>query len=676
ASAIKALAERIPPLLAEARIAHGDVTVEGTPRRLIVTVHALAARQEGIEEQVVGPPAKAAFTPDGRPTPAAEGFARKIGVAVDDLTTVERGGELRIAAVRREAGEASGDVLATALPALLSGLPFARTMRWNPSRQAFSRPVRWIMALHGRRVVPVAFAGLVADRVTRGLRPAGSHRIALASAEDHRKVMRTIGVLTDPAARRAEITRQVNAMATGAGGHVPDDPGLLDEVAGLVEQPRAFVGRFDDAYLSLPDVLLVSVMRKHQRYFPVRGADDQLLPVFIAVANGAGIDESAVRHGNEAVLGARFADAAYFWAQDRKRSLEEFTPGLSGVMFQAELGSLLDKVGRLERLVPALAAMLNVDGDDLAAATRAASLAKSDLVTAMVTDFTSLQGAMGREYARRSGEPEAVAVAIYEQYLPRGGGDELPATPAGTLLALADRLDSLVGLFAVGLKPTGAQDPYGLRRAALGIVRILAEGSLDIVAGSGLEQIVDAAAAALPVAVPAGGIDDVLEFLRTRFEVQLRDAGHAADVVSAVLARLTVRPKDAARVVQQLERHIAAPGWDATLTAYARCERIVRGLDEAFRANLPSLDAADTRLQSAPEQALIAAIGRAGVAEPDDADGILNALAALAAPIHAFFESVLVMDPDPHVRAARLALVDWIARRPRRIADLSKLEGF
>lgn len=674
--ALQALVDRVPPLLADARLGHGDIVVEGTPRRLIVTVRSLSARQTGIEEQVVGPPAKAAFTPDGTPTPAAEGFARKIGVAVGDLETIERGGELRVAGVRREAGRAASDVLAEILPPLLGGLPFARAMRWNPSRQAFSRPVRWLVALHGDHVVPLAFAGLRADRVTRGLRPAGSPPIALASAEDHRKLMRTIGVLTAPAARRAEIARQVDAAAHAAGGRVPDDPGLLDEVTGLVEQPRAFVGRFDEAYLSLPDVLLVSVMRKHQRYFPIRGEDGRLLPAFVAVANGAGIDEAAVRHGNEAVLGARFADAAYFWAQDRKRPLGDFTPQLSGLMFQADLGTMLDKVNRLERLVPALAAMLGVGGDDLAAARRAAAVSKSDLVTAMVMDFTSLQGAMGREYARLNGETEAVAEAIYEQYLPRGGGDDLPTTPAGTLLALADRLDSLVGLFAVGLKPTGAQDPYGLRRAALGIVRILAEGGLDLAAGLGLTLFVEAAAGVLPTPVSADGVADVLEFLRTRFEVQLRDAGHAADVVGAVLARLHDRPKDAVRAVERLERRVAEPAWSATLTAYARCERIVRGIDGALRSALPTVDEAAARLGSEPEQALIAAIRRTGALAVDDVDAITNALADLAAPVNAFFDGVLVMDPDPDVRGARLALVDAIARIPYRVADLSKLEGF
>ncbi|MCC7018135.1 MAG: glycine--tRNA ligase subunit beta [Ardenticatenales bacterium] len=674
-SALQALADRIPPLLADHRLTAADVVVEGTPRRLLVTMRALAPSQTALEEHVVGPPASAAFAPDGRPTPAAEGFARKLGVDVSALETVERGGELRVAAVRREAGRAAGEVLAEALPAVLGGLPFARGMRWNASRQPFSRPVRWIVALHGNHIVPLAFAGLVADRTTHGIRPAGSPAIALASAEDHRKLMRTIGVPTSPVARRDEILRQVAAAASAAGGHVPDDQGLLDEVAGLVEQPRAFVGRFDEAYLALPDVLLVTVMRKHQRYFPVRAADGRLLPAFIAVANGARIDEAAVRHGNEAVLRARFADAAYFWAQDRKHPLDTYTPKLSDLMFQSELGSILDKVERLERLMPALADYLGVGDEALATARRAAALAKSDLVTSMVTDFTSLQGAMGREYARLSGESEDVATAIYEHYLPRGGGDGLPTAPAGTLLAIADRLDSLIGLFAVGLKPTGAQDPYGLRRAALGIMRLLSEGVLSFDdARHSVTTLIDEVAAQLPVPASPTVKDDVAAFIATRFEVQLRDRGHAPDTVSAVLAVLAARPKQAVDVVRLLERQIAEPGWPVTLTAYARCARIVRGRDTAER--LPTFDEAASRLTGPQEQALIAAIRAAGKVDGDDASGVFGALARLAAPVNAFFEGVLVMDEDLDVRAARLAIVRWVADLPRNVADLSKLEGF
>ncbi len=677
-SALQALAERLPPLLAELRLTHGPLAVEGTPRRLVATVRDLAARQAAIEEHVVGPPAAAAFDAEGRPTAAAAGFARKVGVDVAALATVERGGELRVAAVRREAGGAAADALAAALPAMLGSLPFGRAMRWNASRQAFSRPVRWLVALHGRHVVPLAFAGLDAGRTTRGIRPAGSPRIELAAAEDHRKLMRTLGIRTAQAERRDEIARQVDAAARDAGGTAVADPGLLDEVAGLVEQPRALVGRFDADFLALPDVLLVTVMRKHQRYFPVRDADGQLLPAFVAVANGAGIDEAAVRHGNEAVLRARFADAAYFWARDRQHRLDDFTPRLRDVTFQAELGSMLDKVGRLGRLVPRLAALLDVAEDDVATAARAAALAKSDLATAMVMDFTSLQGAMGQVYARLDGEPEAVATAIYEHYLPRGGGDALPATRPGALLALADRLDSLVGLFAVGLKPTGAQDPYGLRRAALGIVRLLAEGELAIRdRRHGLPALVDAAALELPVEATPAVRDELAAFLATRCEVQLRDAGHPADVVAAVLARLAMAPRRAVDVVERLARRVTEPAWPATLTSYARCKRIVRGqphLDPVARTEVAA------RLVEPVERALWAAVDAAGHRlEPDgydDVDAVVDALRDLAPAIDAFFDGVLVMADDPALRAARLTVLHTIAALPDAVADLSKLEGF
>lgn len=662
-AALASLEARIPALLTELRLDHGAIKVGGTPRRLVVGVSALAPRQADLVEEVVGPPLKAAYDAAGQPTKAAEGFARSAGVTLAELRQVEQKGEPRLLATRHVAGRPAADVLTEALPALIAALPAARAMRWNASGATFSRPLRWILALHGSHVIPVQWAGLTADRVTRGPRPQ-SRVLTVATAEDHRKLLFSQGIEVDPEARREHIARQVAQLAAEVGGTVPEDGALLAEVANLVEQPRALRGDFEPAFLDLPDPLLITVMKKHQRYFPVLGQDGRLLPHFITVANGAALDEDAVRYGNAAVIRARFADAAYFWRKDGERSLESFGAGLGGLSFQEKLGSMADKAARLTRLAPQLAAWL---GADAAVTTRAAALAKNDLCTSMVVDFTSLQGVMGRAYALRSGEPEAVALAIEEQYLPRGAGDRLPQSLPGTALALADRLDSLVGLFAAGLRPKGANDPFALRRAALGIGTILVEKGLDL----DLPAAIDAAAVLLPLPLTPEVRAELLDFIGKRLEGQLREAGHAADAVAAVLAVQAARPAAAARAVQQLEAAVVADGWEATLTAYARCARIVRSQG-------PVADTVDSAALVDPaDKALLAAVDVAASGlDLGDAAAVLAALARLAPAVNAFFDGVLVMAEDPGLRAARLALVGRVAGLPRRVADLSLLEGF
>jgi glycyl-tRNA synthetase len=649
------LRDRVPQLLNELRLDHGAVTVLGTPRRSAVLVSGLAPRQADVETYVVGPPVAAAYDSEGVPTKAAEGFARSAGVSVDELAVEERGGQERIAALKKELGRPAAEVLAPVLPQLLAGMTFERSMRWNSSGQSFSRPVRWLACLHGEAVVPVEFAGLVADRLTRGTRPAGSPVLSLARADDYIKLMMTHGIEVDAARRRSIVLEQVKACAAQIGGQVADDPDLVNEVANLVEQPCAILGAFDEKYLDLPAQVLTTVMKKHQRYFPVVDDAGELKAAFVTVLNGAGLDEDAVRHGNEAVVRARFADAAYFWERDKTQSLDDFTPRLATLTFQSDLGSVLDKVRRLEEIAPALGQRLGIAEDDSHLVARAAALSKSDLATEMVVDFTSLQGIMGREYAGLSGEPVEVADAIYEQYLPRGAD------------ALADRLDSLVGLFAVGVKPTGTTDPYALRRAALGVTSILVYRELEI----DLKWAVDVAAAAQPVDVSDADKTEVLEFLARRLEGQLRDAGHPADVVAAVLARQAADPAAAAGAVRALEQHVARDDWQTTLDAYARCARIVRDRDDGRT----EVDAG--KFERPAEHVLFDAF-EAAVENLDakDLNEVLHVLAALAPAIHTYFDEVLVMDEAPELRENKLSMVRRIADVPAFAADMSKLEGF
>ncbi len=666
-AALASLAERVPKLLDELRLERQSVVVCGTPRRLVILVEALALRQTDQVEEIVGPPVAVAFAADGSPTPAGEGFARSMGVGAGDLRRIERGGQERVVATRRTVGRPAAEVLAASLPALLGGISFGRSMRWNDSRQSFARPVRWLLALHGSTVVGLQFAAVVADRMTRGLRAAGGEPRVVSNAGDYRSVMAACGIEIDTAARQTAIVQAVTRLAAGVGGRLVADPGLVAEVANLVESPRPILGSFGPDYLALPEPVLTTVLRRYQRCFPVHGPDGRLLPYFVTVANGAQLAEEVVRHGNEAVVAARFADAAYFWRRDTSRPLEDFVPALARLTFHPDLGSMLDKTRRLERLVPRLAARLGLDEPETAVAVRAATLAKADLATEMVIEFTSLQGVMGREYAMRSGEPEAVAEAIYEQYLPRGSGDDLPRSGAGTALALADRLDSLAGLFAADIRPSGAADPYGLRRAALGVVAILAATGRRCDLGAAVEE----AAAELPIALNAAARSDLAAFLSRRLEGYLRDQGHSADVVASVLAVHGHDPARAAELVPTLGQHVQRPEWPETLHAYARCLRIVRPVGEP----LPPVD---PRLFREPEEhALLAALDEAtdGL-DPANLDAVLNVLAGLAPTINQYFDGVLVMADDSQLRTNRLSLVQRVAQLPQRLADLSLLQGF
>ncbi|MBL8058271.1 MAG: glycine--tRNA ligase subunit beta, partial [Anaerolineales bacterium] len=464
--ALAQLRELAGKLLAEARLAHGELRVLGTPRRLAVLVPDLAPGQPDREWVVKGPPAARAWDAFGAPTPAAEGFARKNNVPVTALEkrTIDNGEY--VVAVVKETGRPAPAVLAELLPKLVAGLKFEKTMRWRAGDPtAFSRPVRWLVALLGEHVIPFTYAGLTAGNLSRGLRPLGSPAIVIRSADDYLAALAKAKIEADPAQRRALILKQVRKLAKAAGGVIADE-GVLDEVTNLVEHPTALLGTFSDEALALPREVLIAVMKKHQRYFPVQTAAGALLPCFVAVRNGDTRHLDLVREGNEHVIRARFADANFFVREDRQLKLADFRPKLATLTFQAKLGSMLDKAERVEALTARLTPALGLDPAEAETARRAAHLCKADLATQMVVEMTSLQGVMGYEYALASGEPREVAVAIREHY-------GLPQTKPGLAVGLADRLDSLAGLFAAGLAPSGSADPFGLRRAALGVNDLL-----------------------------------------------------------------------------------------------------------------------------------------------------------------------------------------------------------
>ncbi|HSB00750.1 MAG TPA: glycine--tRNA ligase subunit beta, partial [Anaerolineales bacterium] len=468
------LVARVPALLAELNLSHGEVRVFSTPRRLVVSIDSLSPRQPDREDLIKGPPADKAFDKDGVALPAAMGFAKKNGVNTSDLVVREEGGGKYVFAAVKQEGRPAPEVLAEALPKVVESIKFEKSMRWNESGVAFSRPIRWLVALLGETVIPFAYAGVVSSYVSRGLRPYDSPEILIPSAENYFDIMRQSSIVLDKEERKASIVEQVSQAAALVGGHALIEADLLNEVANLVEMPTVVMGGFDKDYLSLPRDVLISVMKKHQRYFPItKSQSTNLLPHFIAVRNGDDLGIDLVRQGNEHVLGARFADANFFVREDVKQPLEAYRPELSKIIFQTKLGSMLDKSERMDKLVNDLIPMLGLEKDEAIFARRAVRLAKADLVTQMVTEMTSLQGIIGREYALRSGEQQDVAEAIGEQYQP------VPKSKVGLAVALTDRIDSLTGLFAAGLAPTGAKDPFGLRRAALGVVQPLIEHGIS-----------------------------------------------------------------------------------------------------------------------------------------------------------------------------------------------------
>jgi len=668
-AAISQLQELVPKMLDEARLEHGTIKVYGTPRRLAVLVDDCGPRQQFIERKVKGPPAKAAFDAEGKPTKAAEGFARGQGIDVAELKVEDLEGGKYVVAVKRDEGQPAASVLPERLLNLIAQIKFDKTMRWNNTNIAFSRPVRWLVALLGDAVIPFEYAGVSSGRTTVGARGDGSPPIKIKRAGDYIDVLCDQHILADTDERRAIIQKQIARLAESVEGEIPEMPGLLDEVTNMVEQPTALLGRFEDQYLALPRDVLVTVMRKHQQYFPVQ-KDRQLMPYFVAVRNGGKGHLSIVTHGNEEVLRARFADAEFFFHHDTAKRLDDFLPRLGTLTFQEKLGSVLDKVHRIEQLTPRIAEMLGLSEQEAQAANRAAHLCKADLATQMVVELTSLQGVMGREYALRQGEPPEVAQAIREHYLPRYAGDQLPDALPGTAVGLADRLDSLVGLFAVGLAPTGSADPWALRRAALGVVLVLVEN----VAPFSLRRALEAAAEVQPpgvIANHAALLADIHAFVVGRLRGLLLDQGYRYDLVDAVLAEQSDVPYRARVAVQALAHWAARPDWNDILSNYARCVRITREFVELFPLDIrhdpePMSHALYDAYQACAAQ----------VSLHSSVDKFLSAFAPLVPTIAKFFVDVLVMAEDASVRQTRLALLQHIAALPKGIVDLSKVEGF
>jgi len=671
--AARQLREGAERFLADHRLEAAAVETHATPRRLVLMMPGLAEAQEDRTEEVTGPPWHAAFDADGKPTKAAEGFARGRGLEPKDLRRVETGRGPYVGATVTVRGRPTIELLAAALPELIAALDFPKTMVWGPQRFRFARPIRWILALFGSDVVPFEVEGVAAGRVTYGHRVLAKGPFTLKKAADYEKALEKGRVVLRASERARRITELLETTAREAGGALVPDPGLVEEVSYLVETPSAFASDFDEEFLELPDPVVTTAMRDHQRYFAVADPHGRLLPRFLCVANSAPEAVDRVKDGNRRVLRARLDDARFYWNEDRKTRLADKVPQLAGVVWLEGYGSLADKTRRLEKLASSLAdAVAPGEGDTVA---RAALLAKTDLVTEMIRDgkeFTALQGVMGREYALANGEPPAVALALEEQYRPRFAGDDLPSSGPGAALALADRIDTMVGVWAAGLKPTSSKDPFALRRGALGVIRILLDRELPL----RIEDLVDRAAEGYGdlLADRAGLVREVTEFVRDRMSRFLTDEqGFEADVVAAVVPSAGGNPLDARARCAALGtlRSEHREDFDALAAGFKRAKNILKK-DRADGE--PTADRLAEDAERALYEAWRAVDAEVAAAERDrryrDA---FAGLARLRAPIDAFFDSVMVLTEDPALRENRLRLLGSIVDRVLGLADLSRL---
>lgn len=656
------LKENAEKAFKENRIAFGSVRTIGTPRRTALIVKDLAEKQEDVSSENRGPSVQIAFDADGNPSKAAQGFARGQGVDPKDL--VEKDGY--VYAMVHEEGKATAELLQDLLKDLICGLSFPNNMRWRDLDFKFIRPLRWIVALLDDEVIPFEVAEVKSGRTSRGHRFLSQGDFTIADANSYEKACEENFILVDQDKRKAMIREQIEEVAKKQNGTAEITEDLLEEVLYLVEYPTALCGTFEDKYLKLPAEAVITPMRDHQRYFPVKAADGSLMPLFITVRNGGKEHLETVQHGNERVLRARLEDAQFFFDEDRKKSLEEHREKLKTVVFQQGLGTMYEKSERLMELAEFIADELGADEKTHKHAKRAAELCKADLVTGMVQEFTELQGIMGREYAKLDGECEKVAIAIDEHYMPRFAGDNQPQSEAGRIVSVADKIDTIVGTFSRGKIPTGSQDPFALRRQALGLVNMMIEAkstlSLSKVVAKAMDlyQITDEAARTKMQ-------QDVADFMRLRLKNVLEDVRY--DVVDAVLENVDDLYAVSLRA-EAVAKFVASDAATANIQAFVRAANLAKKADAA---------AINEALFTTDEEKSLYQVYTATASSVDslvaghDYDGAIDALTELSAPIDAFFDGVMVMDKDEKIKNNRLGLLKSIDALVNRVADFSKV---
>ncbi|MBX5484735.1 MAG: glycine--tRNA ligase subunit beta [Myxococcaceae bacterium] len=676
--ALADLARVIVERAKEARLTHGEVRTFGTPRRLAVLVRDVAARSEDVTKEVTGPSVKAAFDAAGKPTRAAEKFAESVGLSVDRLLRVKTPKGEYLAAKLEEKGRPAPELLPAVLHAAVHGINFKKSMRWGDVELSFARPLHWIVALFGEEVIPVVFGDVRSGRTTYGHRFLAPQPIELRRPADYVEALRAAHVIVDPVERRKLVHERVRAGAEKAGGRLLEDEALLDQVTYLVELPNPVVGSFDERHLDLPPEVLIQEMKSHQRYFSVVDEHGKLLPRFVAVSNTPVKDERVSLRGYERVLRARLSDGRFFFDEDRKHSLETRVPKLERVVFQQKLGTYAEKIERF-RLLADFIARRSGKADILPILERAATLAKADLVTGMVGEFPELQGVMGREYAKASGEKPEVALAIFEHYLPRNAQDSLPTQDPGALIGIADRLDTIVGIFGIGKGPSAAADPFGLRRATLAIIHIVLHRgyrfSLVAAIDRALELLEPKLADQKRKANEPPVRDQVLEFFRGRLKVMWAEE-HRPDVVEAVLSAGFDDLVAAHLRLKALSAIVGQADFAPLAVAFKRVVNIVEKQGRDIGAGAPD----PGRFQDDAEKALFEAYTQAkgkvdALVKADDYAGALREITALKPAVDRFFDRVMVMAEDRALRENRVRLLMQIGGLFGRIADFSKIQA-
>ncbi|MCL1873574.1 MAG: glycine--tRNA ligase subunit beta [Clostridiales bacterium] len=668
--------------LAEQKLVHGPLQVLATPRRLVLLINGLAALQPDSEQEQKGPARKSAYDGSGQPTRALLGFCQSQGVKPEDLREKEQNGNIYLFAKKKIPGKATAAILPQLINSVIEKISFPKPMRWGYEDFRFARPIRWLLCLFGEEIIPISIAGVQSANISRGHRSLGSQEIQINDPKNYLEKLAKNYCIVDQKQRSALIWQQIASLAQEAQGQVKEDPELLEEITFLLEYPTALMGNFDPAYLNMPQELVITPMREHQRYFPVYDEAGSLLPKFIAVRNGDNSHLEIVTAGNEKVLNARLADAQFFWLEDLKQPLDSFLPSLTRTIFHQKLGSLASRVERIKELALSIGQEMAFSGDNLRQIARAATLAKADLSSHVVYEFPELQGIMGQYYAEKAQEDPEVAIGIREHYLPRFAGDALPQSRTGLAVALADKIDSVVGFFAIGLLPSGSQDPYALRRAAAGIVQIILEHQLDLnmpfLLNKAYQLYIEQGIEFSKSREEATG--EVLVFLRQRLANILSEQAIAYDTINAALA---VDFSNIYRVWQRaqvLEKYRSSEGFIELATGFTRASNLCRNsiTKQNFDPNEACLR--PELLQEPSEKALYEKLveteGKVGEALTKYAyDSALETVAALRGVIDGFFNEVLVMDENRDLRHNRLALLQRIVNLLENIADLTEVRG-
>ena len=664
-----ALQQKVERALDQADLGHGSIQAYATPRRLALLIHDLAASQPDSINEKRGPAMVAAFDDQGKPTKAAEGFARSCGTTVESLQTLKTDKGEWLSFTENSVGTPTIELIPEIISAALAGLPIAKRMRWGSGTTEFVRPVHWSVLIYGEQTIRATILGTETGNASYGHRFHAPQAITFKKPGDYADRLYSDGkVIVDFEQRRRKIHALAVEAANSVGGQALIQPDLLDEITALVEWPTPIIGEFEQRFLELPGEILITTMQTNQKYFPVTTTAGELLPYFITISNIESSNPEAVRKGNERVIRPRLADAEFFWNKDRKTRLEDRIPALDNIVFQKKLGTLADKGHRVETLTAMIAEKL---GANKALTQRAAILAKTDLVTDMVSEFPNLQGTMGRYYALNDGEPDEVAAAIEEQYLPKQSGGELPLTQTGLILSLAEKIDTLTGIFSAGLIPSGDKDPYALRRAALGILRIIIEKELDL----DLSELIEFALTQFsPDLNNKQSKASISAFIKDRFRGYALESGYKHDEFDAVQSVNPAKPLDFVHrlnAVQQFRGLAAAEslsGANKRIRNIRRKSRIktIPGVNEKLLVEreeinlMRATESASTELQP--------------LLKAHDYTAALTRLAELREPVDTFFDKVMVMAEDPKLRLNRLGLLHKVESLFLQIADISKLQ--